>query len=287
MNQKLFKILPAILLAGSAFGQTLVDLRTQSKSIDFSALPSTRPVQVGTALPATCQIGQLFFKADAVAGANLYGCAATNSWSVQSAGTGGASSTTGASMASQLGDLQVTRTASNVITVGANCSSTTPCNVHFGSTVFSFTAGATGTISGNATGALYIYVTNTGTITIGSNLTVACAGCTAQSGVTSFPADTVPLGTWSVTNGLLDLTGGQDFRGLLGTKNVVAGPGLTSADTNGSAVISIDTTLVGLRASVPASSTSTCQAGAWSYDANYIYVCVATNAWRRAQLASW
>lgn len=291
MKQKYLQILLVLMLAGSAFGQTLVDLRTQSKSIDFSALPSTRPVQVGTALPATCQIGQLFFKADAVAGANLYGCAAANTWSAQSSGTSGGGAASGtsnaASMGSQLGDLQVVRTASNVLTIGANCSSTTPCNVHFGSTVYAFTSGATATVSGNTTGVLYVYVTSTGTLTVGSNLTVSCTGCTAQSGVTSFPPDAVLLGTWSVTNGLLDLNGGQDFRAILGTKNLVAGPGIVSTDTNGAAVLSVDTTLVGLKVSVPPTSTSACQAGSWSYDANYVYVCVSSNSWRRAQLASW
>ena len=263
MNQNYRHILLALTLAGSAFGQTLVDLRTQSKSIDFSALPSTRPVQVGTALPATCQVGQLFFKADAVAGANLYGCASVNSWSVQSTGTSGGASSGGTSlsMGSQLGDLQLVRNASNVLVIGSGCSLATPCNVHFGSTVYTFTSGATATVSGTATGVLYVYVTPTGTLTVGSNLTVACAGCTTQSSVTSFPPDSVLLGTWSVTNGALDITGGQDFRALLGTKNLVAGSGIVSTDTNGAAVLSVDTTLVGVRVSVPASSTAACQAG--------------------------
>jgi hypothetical protein len=290
MNQNYRHILLALALAGSAFGQTLVDLRTQSKSIDFSALPSTRPVQVGTALPATCQVGQLFFKADAVAGANLYGCASVNSWAVQSTGTsGGGGSNGGASlsMGSQLGDLQLVRNASNVLAIGTGCSPATPCNVHFGSTVYSFTSGATATVSGTATGVLYVYVATTGTLMVGSNLAVACTGCTSQSGVTSFPPDSVLLGTWSVTNGSLDITGGQDFRALLGTKNLVAGSGIVSTDTNGAAVLSVDTTLVGVRVSVPPSSTAACQAGSWSYDANYVYVCVASNSWRRAQLASW
>jgi hypothetical protein len=287
MNQNYRQILLALTLAGSAFGQTLVDLRTQSKSIDFSALPSTRPVQVGTALPATCQVGQLFFKADAIAGANLYGCASVNSWSVQSSGSAGGSNNVSVAMGSQLGDLQPLRTASNILTIGSKCSPTTPCNVHFGSTVYSFTSGATATISGTATGVLYVYVTTTGTLTVGSNLTVACTGCAAQSGITSFPPDAVLLGTWSVTNGSLDLNGGQDFRAPLGTKNVVAGPGIAATDTNGAAVLSVDTTLVGLRVSVPPLSTSACQVGSWSYDANFMYVCVASNSWRRAPLASW
>ena len=63
--------------------QTQIDLRTQAKNIDFSAANSTRPMKTGTALPATCVAGNMFFKTDAPAGANLYGCTAANTWSVQ------------------------------------------------------------------------------------------------------------------------------------------------------------------------------------------------------------
>ncbi len=283
MRIRLFQILPALLLAGCAFGQTQLDLRTQSKSVDFSSSPSTRPVQVGTTLPASCQTGQLFFKSDAAAGSNLYGCTASNAWSVQS---GGASDTP-ATMISQLGDLQVTRTSNTVLTIGANCSTATPCNVHFGSTVYSIASAATATISGSATGVLYVYVTNSGVLTVGSNLSVACSSCSAQSSVTSFPPDSIAVATWPVINGALNAAGGQDFRAMLGTKNVIAGQGIVTADANGSAVVSIDSTLIGLRVAAPASSTSSCQTGSWSYDANYVYICISVNTWRRAQLASW
>src|SRR5271165_4530957 len=82
-----------LLLLGSAmvFGQTQVDLRTQSKSIDFSAANSTRPFKSGTLLPSICQVGEMFFKTDAPSGANLYGCTALNSWTVQSPGATGLS----------------------------------------------------------------------------------------------------------------------------------------------------------------------------------------------------
>lgn len=283
MRIRLFQILPVLLLAGCALGQTQLDLRTQSKSVDFSSSPSTRPVQVGTTLPASCQTGQLFFKSDATAGSNLYGCTATNAWSVQSGGAPGAPAT----MISQLGDLQVTRTSNTVLTIGANCSTVTPCNVHFGSTVYSITSTAAATISGSATGVLYVYVTNTGALTVGSNLSVACSSCSVQPGVTSFPQDSIAVETWPVTNGALNAAGGQDFRAMLGTKNVVAGQGIVTTDANGSAVVSVDSTLIGLRVATPGSSTSACDAGSWSYDANYIYICTAPNTWRRAQLASW
>ena len=288
MNLKYFQLVLVLMLANFSFGQTLVDLRTQSKSIDFSALPSTKPVQVGTALPATCQVGQMFFNSGATPGANLYGCTTTNIWSLQSSpSTGGSGSpASGATMAAQLGDLQAVRTSSNILTIGTNCSNATPCNVHFGGTVFSITSAATATVSGTATGMVYVYVSGSGVLTVGGNVSIACAGCSSQA-VTSFPADSVPVATWSVTNGSFDATGGQDFRAVLGTKNIVAGQGIASSDTNGNAVIGVDTTLVGLRVAVPASSSSACQAGSWSYDASYFYICVAANTWKRSAVSSW
>ena len=61
-------------------GQTMLDLRSQARNVDFSAADSTRPFPVGTALPSTCAVGQTFFRQDAVPGRNLYICAATNVW---------------------------------------------------------------------------------------------------------------------------------------------------------------------------------------------------------------
>jgi hypothetical protein len=61
--------------------QTLVDLSTQSKNVDFSRALSTKPVQVASTLPASCLIGQLIFLLTAPPGQNLYGCTAPNIWS--------------------------------------------------------------------------------------------------------------------------------------------------------------------------------------------------------------
>jgi hypothetical protein len=84
------KILPLCLLAGMVCGQTQVDLRNQSRNVDFSAAISTRPEKTGTVLPATCNTGELFFNTIAVSGLNLYGCVATNTWAALSGGAGGA-----------------------------------------------------------------------------------------------------------------------------------------------------------------------------------------------------
>jgi hypothetical protein len=42
------------------------------------------PIHFGTALPATCTVGTLFFDSDATAGSNIYGCTAANTWTLQS-----------------------------------------------------------------------------------------------------------------------------------------------------------------------------------------------------------
>jgi hypothetical protein len=55
-------ILVAAWLIGVADGQlTQVDLRTQSKSVDFSGANTTKPFKAGTVLPATCSVGEAFF----------------------------------------------------------------------------------------------------------------------------------------------------------------------------------------------------------------------------------
>jgi hypothetical protein len=60
--------------------QTKVDLRTQSKSVDFSAAPFTRPVRTGTSLPGACSAAEMFYLTNATPGYNLYYCTATNVW---------------------------------------------------------------------------------------------------------------------------------------------------------------------------------------------------------------
>ena len=66
----------------SAGAQTQVDFRTQGKNVDFSGVP-TKPFRTGTVLPTTCSVGETFFKTDAVAGKNFYGCTGPNVWTVQ------------------------------------------------------------------------------------------------------------------------------------------------------------------------------------------------------------
>ncbi len=59
---------------------------------DATGAASTASIKTGTSLPATCIVGDLYFKSDATAGQNIYECQSTNTWTQQlNSGAGGAS----------------------------------------------------------------------------------------------------------------------------------------------------------------------------------------------------
>jgi hypothetical protein len=266
--------------AGSLAGQTKVDLRTEGKSVDFSNAASTKPAQLGLTLPAACTTGAIFFNSAAAPGQNIYGCTSTNTWSLET--TGG-----GVTTASQLTDFAVTLANSTALTIGAFCAPGNPCNARFGSVVYSILNSATVTLTAG-TGTAFIYVASSGQFTVGHNLALACnAGCVAQSGVTAFPVDSIPLFTWTATAGAWNVSGHVDFRSFLATKSVASGVGLLTVDVNGVATLSLDTTVVGLRVAAPATSSSACTPGVWATDGSFFYICSAVNTWEKTAVASW
>lgn len=275
------RILLLIILggAGAVYGQlTQLDLRLQSRDVDFSSASSTKPLKSGMGLPSSCGQGEMYYRTDAAAGMNVYGCTGSNSWTLEEGAA--------ASVASQLGDFGATATSTTTLSIGAACSTSTPCNVRFGALVYSFAGGATATISGGS-GLAFIYISSAGVLTVGSNVTVSCgAGCVAQSGVTAFPADSIPLFTWSATNGTWDANGGADQRAFLSSKSVSVGVGITSTETSGKTQLSADTSVIGLRTAAPATSTTACTAGSWATDGSYFYLCTSTNVWARAALST-
>jgi len=68
-------------------GPTTINLGTQGRNVDFASFPFTRPVAVGSSLPATCEVGQLFFNSSAPAGSNLFACTATDTWTAVGTGS--------------------------------------------------------------------------------------------------------------------------------------------------------------------------------------------------------
>lgn len=258
---------------------TAIDLKAQSRDVDFTGAMSTAPFKSGAALPSSCSVGQMFYLTSAAAGTNVFGCTATNSWTLEAG--------VGAQSASQLSDLAPSLTSPTTLTIGASCSVATPCNVRFGSAVYAFTTPTSATISAG-TGTAYVYLDPSGNLTVGHNLTVTCAsGCLAAPGVAAFPSNSIPIFTWTATNGTWDTTGGKDWRAFQSTTNIAAGTGLLSATANGVTTLSIDPTLLALWVPVPATSSTACSKGAWSVDSSYYYVCVAANTWLRAALTTW
>ncbi|MCL5746358.1 MAG: hypothetical protein M1541_20910 [Acidobacteria bacterium] len=94
-------------------GQTAINGGRQiSGAWDAAGAVSTKPAKSGTVLPATCGVGEQFFKIDAAPGQNLYGCTAVNTWTAMSGGSGGALADPGANGI-------VKRTAPNTTAVAA------------------------------------------------------------------------------------------------------------------------------------------------------------------------
>ena len=150
----------------------------------------------------------------------------------------------GAGMSSQLGDLSLVLTAPTVLTAGLNCSPAAPCNTRMGSTVNSVIGSATLSLSAG-TGTAYLYMDPSGVLTVGHNLTLACSsGCTAASGITGFPIGSLPLYSWTATNGVWDANGGSDRRAFLSTKNISAGVGIVTADVGTQTVVAVDSATV-------------------------------------------
>jgi hypothetical protein len=99
--------------------QTMIDLRTQTKSVDFSSAVSTKPSKTGTVLPTTCSVGATFFNTAAPAGQNLYGCTAANTWSLLGSNLwfGGGNVNPG--------DCAAFNSSGNLVSAGGPCFSTT------------------------------------------------------------------------------------------------------------------------------------------------------------------
>lgn len=174
-----------------------------------------------------------------------------------------------------------------VLRVGIDCSPARPCKVRFGSTVHLIKNAALVKLAGPASGLAFIYVDPSGNLTAGSTAVLTCEGCKYARGVTQFPANSIPLFTWTVVKSPLGGTGVDDFRAELSTKDIVSGPGIMTTENEGTTTISIDPTVASLHAAVPPrSSASPCSTGQFSFDNDYYYFCIATNKWKRAALAT-
>ncbi|MFL6351672.1 MAG: hypothetical protein ACJ74Z_07455 [Bryobacteraceae bacterium] len=283
-----FGITAVFLVAGQALGQTSagtsVDLRGQGRNPDFSKFVFTRPMTVGAVLPASCQLGQFYFNSAASAGANVFACTAPNAWTLESGS--GASNGAGAIMAAQLGDFAAVL-ANGTLSVGVGCSVTNPCNARLGNTVYNFRTSAVVTPAGSSSGLVLLYIDGAGNLTAGSTVPLTCQQCVYASGVTSFPANSIPLFTWTLTSGGFDAAGATDFRALLSSKNLLSGRGIVMSENGGTSTIAVDTSVIATQVfTPPATSSDACSAGQFSWDDNYYYLCTGSNTWKRIALSS-
>ncbi|MBV8903262.1 MAG: hypothetical protein JOZ22_06455 [Acidobacteriia bacterium] len=170
--------------------------------------------------------------------------------------------------------------------IGIDCAPAYPCNARFGSVVRGVKGVARIKPVAPTSGPVFIYVDSSGELVAGSPVTLQCEGCRYARGVTQFPASSIPLYSWAITKGVFDQGSSTDFRAMFARTNIAAGPGVTVAENAGTATLGIDPALVSTRVIVPPkTSSSACSSGQFSFDANYYYVCVAANQWKRFALS--
>ena len=141
--------------------------------------------------------------------------------------------------------LVLTSSGTTALYIGTYCTTARPCNIAFGNTVYSLTGTATASVA-SGSGTVYIYMTAAGTLTVGYPvaMSVSCSGgCTATSGITSFPSQSVPIYTWATASAGNWATSGTDERSAYSRDAVTAGTGLLSTQTTANA-LSVDNTVV-------------------------------------------
>lgn len=209
-----------------------------SGTVASGQLPAAGGDLSGTLTTATVKAiqGQAVSNTPPSNGQSLVWNAAVSAWLPTTVAGGGG----GVTMAYQLGDLAALRASSTVMSIGAGCAPSAPCNVRFGYQVYSITNSASATISAGS-GTAYVYVNSAGTLMVGHNLTVACsAGCTQQAGITSFPPNVLPIYTWTATNGTWDSTGGRDQRAFMDAKVLGGGQGIIVTEAPGQSTLAVD-----------------------------------------------
>jgi hypothetical protein len=147
------------------------------------------------------------------------------------------------SVGAQFSTLGVAYVNSTTLNLAVGCTPGAPCNVRFGNTVYSVSASATAVLQAGV-GAAYIYVTSTGALTVGSNLSIACSGCVTAANITNFPPNTVPLYIWNAVPSGWDPAGSTDYRAYLSTKVLAPGLGLTVTDSGVQSTIAVDASTV-------------------------------------------
>ncbi|HTW66205.1 MAG TPA: collagen-like protein [Bryobacteraceae bacterium] len=234
-------ILVTAWLVGMLHAQTLVDLRTQSKSVDFSGADTTKPFKSGTVLPATCSVGEAFFQTNAPAGLNLYACTAVNSWTLISAGilTGDVTGTPTATTVVQIQGRPVSAAAPSSgqsLAWSNSTNSWTPQTVA-GSQGPQGPAGPTGPQGPAGTNGAIAHIQNSG-----SNLPVEPSLNFSGGGCTDDPTNSRTDCTGSAGIAGLTIALNGTTQGTQATLNFISGTGIVQSCTNNTGASRVDCT---------------------------------------------
>jgi hypothetical protein len=269
-------------LAGvSLDAQTTIDARTQTKNIDFSGAVSTSPVKVGMVFPATCVVGQLFFLSNAPSGANLYACTGTNTWSLETGGGGGGGSVTSTSIGQ--GNFVSPASGSGVAYVGSPA--VCPASLVRGQVYWLKPDVA------NSTSAPTLNICSFGPIGIihrdGSGLGLGELAVGVYAYPLIFDGTSFELGYESPSAGptgclTITRTNSQPLFDI----NTACLPILTGANSWTGANDFTASPFLALPSATPSSSSAACTRGSIQYDVSYIYICVASNTWKRMALST-
>src|SRR5579863_7450841 len=71
-----------LLFSALVYGQA-VPVNAINGAVDLTTATRTAPAKAGTTVPATCTVGDVFFKTNATAGQNFYFCTSTNVYTQQ------------------------------------------------------------------------------------------------------------------------------------------------------------------------------------------------------------
>ena len=214
-----------ILAIPCAAQQIINGSRTLLGNWDASGAATTKPAKTGAALPATCGVGEVFFNSSASPGANLYLCAAANSWT-QVLGNGAANfrqaftSVTTVTMAHNLNTFGIvfacfdnstpplwvlpksaSLTDANTLTVTFASSESGSCVINATGAGASYTAGTGISITGTSLSvdktSVPTYLAGTASLSFGSIAQASCAQLTfALAGAN--PGDSIAPG-WPST----------------------------------------------------------------------------------------
>lgn len=137
----------------------------------------------------------------------------------------------------------------STITVGANCTTSAPCNYSIGEQVFQLTSSFTCQITaGSGADTVYVYSNSSGVITCGSaSRTISCSagGCQVPTSITGFPFGSVPWYAVTATDTTYaTITGAMDKRALTGNgPRIVQGTAMDFTEAAGQLTIGVGATV--------------------------------------------